>query len=53
MQRRRQHYEEIRQQLDKERDRILKHLLPRRHAMSGTARCSPVAMEIRLPGGAA
>jgi superfamily II DNA or RNA helicase len=47
--RRRRHYEEVRDQLERERERILKHLLPRRYAMPGAAQVFPVAIEIRLP----
>jgi len=47
--RRKRHYEEVRAQLEKERERILKHLLPRRHAMSGAAQVFPVSLEVRLP----
>ena len=50
--RRTRHYEEVREQLEKERERILKHLLPNRHAMSGDAQAFPVCIEVRLPGGA-
>ena len=50
--RRTRHYEEVREQLEKERDRILKHLLPKRHAMSGDAQAFPICVEVRLPGGA-
>ena len=49
--RRKKHYEDVRQQLEKERERILKHLLPRRYAMAAPAQVFPVSMEIRLPGG--
>jgi superfamily II DNA or RNA helicase len=49
--RRRRHYEEVRDQLEKERERILKYLLPRRHVMSGAAQVFPVAVEIRVPAG--
>ena len=51
--RRRKHYEEVRDQLDRERKRILEHLLPKRHKMSGEAQAFPVGVEIRLPGGPA
>jgi superfamily II DNA or RNA helicase len=51
--RRTRHYEEVRSQLDRERDRVLKHLLPRRHAMAGSAQVFPVCIEVRLPGGGA
>ena len=49
--RRRHHYEEIRDQLQRERTRILEHLLPKRFAMAGDAQAFPVALEIRLPDG--
>ena len=49
--RRRHHYEEIRDQLQRERTRILDHLLPKRFAMAGDAQAFPVALEIRLPDG--
>ena len=48
--RRRLHYEEIREQLQRERTRILDHLLPARFSMAGEAQVFPVAVEIRLPG---
>ena len=48
--RRTRHYEEVREQLEKERERILKYLLPKRHAMSGEAQVFPVGIEVRLPG---
>lgn len=47
--RRTRHYEEVRDQLDRERKRILGDLLPRRHAMSGLAQVFPVSIEVRLP----
>jgi hypothetical protein len=49
--RRTRHYEEVRAQLDHERERILRHLLPKRHSMSGAAQVFPVSIEVRLPGG--
>ena len=49
--RRTRHYEEVRAQLERERERVLKHLLPRRHAMAGAAQVFPVCVEVRLPGG--
>jgi hypothetical protein len=51
--RRTRHYVEVREQLEKERDRILKYQLPRRHAMSGSAQVFPVSIEVRLPRDAA
>jgi hypothetical protein len=48
--RRRKQYEEVRDQLDRERKRILEQLLPQRHAMSGAAQVFPVGIEVRLPG---
>ncbi len=47
--RRSRHYEEIRDQLQQERDRILSRLLPARFAMANDAQVFPVAVEIRLP----
>ena len=47
--RRRHHYEEIRDQLQRERTRILDYLLPARFAMAGGAQAFPVAVEVRLP----
>ena len=47
--RRQRHYEEIRGQLQRERTRILEHLLPARFAMAGDAQAFPMALEIRLP----
>ena len=47
--RRRRHYEEIRDQLQHERARILEHLLPARFSLAGSAQVFPVAVEIRLP----
>jgi hypothetical protein len=47
--RRTRHYEEVREQLERERERVLKHLLPRRHAMSGEAQVFPISVEVRLP----
>ena len=49
--RRTRHYVEVRDQLDRERERIVKRLLPRRHPMAGAAQVFPVCMEVRLPGG--
>ena len=47
--RRRHHYEDIRAQLRRERERILDHLLPARYAMEGEAQVFPVTVEVRLP----
>lgn len=47
--RRTQHYEEVRTQLEKERERILKNLLPNRYALSGDVQIFPVGIEVRLP----
>ncbi len=49
--RRTRHYEEVREQLDRERQRILGHLLPRRYAMRSESQVFPVVIEVRLPGG--
>ena len=47
--RRRRHYEEVREQLARERERIMKIVLPRRYALQGEAQVFPVAVEVRLP----
>lgn len=49
LERRRRHYEEIREQLARERERILRFVLPRRYALQGEAQVFPVAVEVRLP----
>ena len=49
--RRTRHYEEVRDQLEKARTRILNHVLPRRHALAGHAQVFPVTLEVWLPGG--
>ncbi len=48
--RRRAHYEELREQLGRERDRTLNLIIPRRYALHA-AQVFPVAVEIRLPSG--
>jgi len=47
--RRRAHYEELRQQLQRERERVLKYTIPKRYKLRGRASVFPVAVEIRLP----
>jgi superfamily II DNA or RNA helicase len=49
VERRRRHYDEVREQLERERERITRHVLPKRHALAGTAHVFPVTVEIRLP----
>lgn len=49
--RRRQHYEELREQLQKERDRVLGGILPKRYSLRGNAQVFPVAVELRLAVG--
>jgi len=51
LERRTSNYEDVRRQLEKERERILNVLLPKRYAMSGEAQIFPVTVEIRFPGG--
>ncbi len=51
IERRTRHYTEVRDQLERERERVLRFLLPRRHAMTGSAQVFPVSIEVRLPGG--
>lgn len=48
IERRRSHYDEIREQLRSERARILDRLLPARYALSGEASVFPVTVEVRL-----
>jgi superfamily II DNA or RNA helicase len=49
--RRTRHYEEVRAQLERERERIVGHLLPKRHKASTEAQVFPVSLEVVLPGG--
>ncbi len=49
LQRRKQHYEEIRDQLARERERIVKYLMPKRYTLQGEAQVFPVAVEVRFP----
>lgn len=49
IERRRRHHDEVRQQLERERNRILNQLLPKRHALAGAAQVFPVTIEVRLP----
>ena len=53
--RRTTHYEELRAQLTRERERVIDHILPKRFTLRCAAQVFPVAVEIRLPreGGAA
>ncbi len=47
--RRTRHHEEVKRQLERERERILKNLLPKRHALAGQAHVFPITLELRLP----
>jgi hypothetical protein len=49
IERRTRHYAEVREQLDRERERVLRQVLPRRHAMAAPALVFPLAIDIRLP----
>lgn len=49
--RRQEHYSRLREQLDRERKRVLEHLLPRRYQLRGKAQVFPVTVELRLPEG--
>lgn len=53
MLRRRSHYQDLLDQLKVEQVRVLERLLPKRFTLHGEAYVFPVAVEIRLPGGAA
>lgn len=44
-----EHHEELRQQLQRERHRILDELLPRRYALDGEIKLYPIAVEVILP----
>ena len=48
LRRRKQHWEELRGQLERERRRVLEDLLPKRFALAGEAQVFPVAVEVRL-----
>ena len=49
IERRREHYKEIRTQLRRERARVLERLLPARFTLVGEARVFPITLEVRLP----
>ena len=51
IERRTRHHTEVRDQLERERERILRYLLPRRYAMNSPAQVFPVSVEVRLAGG--
>ena len=44
----RSHYAELREQLARERDRIIEHLIPKRYTLHGSAQVFPVGAEIRV-----
>lgn len=50
---RKSHYEQVQRRLAVEAERTLERVLPLRYALRGEARVYPIAVEIRLPGGAA
>jgi hypothetical protein len=47
--RRKAHHEELARHLERERQRVIQYVLPRRYAMRGDAQVFPVAVEIRVP----
>ena len=47
------HTEDLREQLNRERERIMNQLLPRRYSLRGEAQCLPVTVEIRFREGSA
>ena len=51
LERRQSHYELLREQLSRERVRVMEHLLPKRFALRGHVQVFPVAVEIRFPRG--
>jgi hypothetical protein len=48
LERRRLHYEEVREQLARERERILNRVIPRRFALEGEAQLFPLTVEVRF-----
>lgn len=48
LERRRSHYEELRDLLSRERKRIINHLLPKRYKLQGEAQVFPVAVEVHF-----
>ena len=53
LRRRKLHWEELRGQLERERQRVLDGLLPKRFALAGEGQVFPVAVEVRLRSGEA
>ena len=49
LKRRREHYEELLEQLKIEQERVINNLLPKRYRLRGQAQIFPVTIEIRLP----
>lgn len=49
IERRRKHYEEVRDQLNRERERIIKLLLPKRYALQDRVQVFPLAVEVHFP----
>lgn len=49
--RRTEHYQELAEQLRKERERVLGHIIPRRYTLRQKAQVFPIAVEVRLPEG--
>ncbi len=49
IERRKTHYEELVELLDREEQRVLEEILPRRYTLRGAAQIFPVAVEIVLP----
>lgn len=43
------HYNELRAQLDRERERIMNYLIPNRYVIDGSVQIYPVAIEVILP----
>lgn len=49
LRRRKSHYQELFDQLQREQIRVLEGILPKRYSLRGTAQVFPVTIEIRLP----
>ncbi len=50
VQRRQRHYAELREQLARERTRVIDELVPRRHTLRGAPQVLPLAVEVIFPG---
>ena len=49
LKRRRQRFKQLLRRLERDRDRVLEEIVPRRHTLSGDVKVFPLAVELRLP----